>query len=233
MKVDSMCDKIVSLLKKRRKDYFFRTLSSSAAAASINVLFVVYNAVLGIFYMRIWNISICVYYIFLAVIRTIIVNFMRKSDINSPEQKKKRRKIFIKTHILLLIMNLSMAAPIYAMVTGNRAYGFGLIPAISTAAYTTYRAAAAFVNFKRSRNSDNILVKEIYVINLADAMMAVLILQDTLITVGSTKQKNDDMTVFSAVTSGVILGFILIISIYSFIKGIKKYKLLQNNNEPC
>lgn len=218
-----MRKKIVYLLQKWKNDYIFRIFFSCFGAAVINILFAAYNGVLGIFYLRIWNVSICVYYILLAVIRIIIVYSIRKFVFNgSRHETEYEKKIFKKTHILLLTMNLSMTVPIFVMVTGNRSYSLGLIPAIATAVYTTYRVATAFVHFKRSGSRGSVLMKEICVINLVDAMMAVLILQNTLIIVNNTEQEKD-MTLFSAATSGLILVFIFSVSVCSFIKGIKKY----------
>ena len=215
--------RIVYLFTKWKNDYVFKTFYSSFAAVLMNILFAVYNGVLGIVYLRIWNASICVYYTMLAVIRAIIVHTMRKSVFNDLRLEAEcEKKIFTKTHILLLTMNMFMTAPIFIMVTGNRAYNFGLVPAIATTAYTTYRVAAAIIKFKRSGRRGGILTGELCVINLVDAMMAVLILQNTLITVNSTKEE-EDMTFFSAVTSVLILGFIFAVSVCSFIKGIKKY----------
>jgi len=137
-------------------------------SALIGIGFTVFNAVLGIVYKSVWNGTISVYYVLLAVVRGIIVLTERKFDNDDYNGK---RRVYIITHIVMILMDLCLIAPIAFMVMGERTYGFGMIPAITMAAYVTYRITMGIIQFSVSKKQENILVKELKVINLQDGLV--------------------------------------------------------------
>lgn len=82
------------------------------------------------------------------------------------------------------------------------------------AAYTTYKVTMTSVNLKRKRLSSNCLIKLLRTINFIDALISVLILQSTLITVSAD---SSDETIFPMITltSGGIWLAIVFVSIYT------------------
>lgn len=207
-----MREHIKSFLKKWKTDYYFQTFSSSAVSMLISFVFTFYNGVLGIIYKSIWNGSICVYYLLLAGIRAVLVSSQRKKEKQSCEYQ---RKIYIATHIALILMNLSLIAPIALMVMGKRSYTLGLIPAIAMAAYTTYRITVSILHYRKSIKKEQILVSELRTINLIDSLVAVLTLQNTLIIANGGMSA--EMRTISACSSAGVLLLIIIISLRSFL----------------
>ena len=206
--------KIRNLIDLPKSDYQQWTMLSSGFSIATGVAFTVYNAVLGILYGTPWNLSIGIYYFLLTVIRSIIVLSQKNPAHRSLlEGSAYRNKICRFTHILLLFMNVAMIAPIAIMVKGGRSYTFGLIPAIATAAYTTYRITMSILNYKKTRKSANVLVAELRTINLVDSCIAVLSLQNTLIAATGSMA---DMISLTAWTSAGILLLIIIIILQSF-----------------
>ena len=61
--------------------------------------FTLFNGALGIVYSSVWNGSICVYYILLAIIRGIIVNSKKNGERKGSEEYQ-RRRIYVITHII-------------------------------------------------------------------------------------------------------------------------------------
>lgn len=165
--------KIAEMVNKYRNDYRFSTMLTSSISWCVNIAFSLFNGIFGLIQLSVWHLSVCVYYIFLLGIRGHILLSIRK--------RRDQRAVYIRTHIFLIFMNLSMIIPIAVMVVGERGYTYGLIPAITVAAYTTYRITMATIQLKKSRKSSWPLVKELRVINFVDALMAVITLQNTLI----------------------------------------------------
>ena len=120
------------------------------------------------------------------------------------------------TYLLLLVMDVSLIGPIYVMVSGERSYTYGLIPAIAMAAYTTYRITISIIHFRKSRKKDDSLLFELRMINMTDALVAVLSLQNALIIANGGM--NEGMRTLIAWTSGGIYLVIVLITIMSFIK---------------
>ena len=195
-----------------QSDYEFKTFVSSFFSAIINFLYMIYNGYLGVCHSSIWNGSICVYYIMLAAIRAFVVS----SRHLKPEDPG-IRNLYIFTHILMLMMNAALIVPVIVMIRGERSYGFGLIPAISLAAYTFYKIIMVLINYRRSRKEDNLMVGELYTIRLIDTMVSILTLQNTLIILNEGKIAGS-MKVLSIVSSICFLILISVITVLSFLK---------------
>lgn len=216
-------------MKKLIKDFFdvwntdfnFKTFTSSALSSLLGLAFTIYNCFLGIYYSSIWNGTICIYYVLLAVVRGIIVSSQRKTDARHDKSgTEHRRKIHFVTHIIIFIMNVSLIVPIATMINGDRTYDWGMIPAISIATYTTFRIVMAITHYSKSRKTDNILVKELRTVDFIDTLVAVLTLQNTMI-IASAGKIAGNMKILSIITSTAIWLFIVTLSIISFSFGTK------------
>ena len=173
---------IMGFIDMWKADYHFKTLATSTLSALVGLGFTVFNVVLGIIYKSVWNISISVYYVLLAIVRGIVVHSQRKVNVADNQKKQEQyKRIYFKTHILMIFMDMCLIAPITYMVIGERSYEYGLIPAIAMAAYTTYRITMGIINLGKSRKQENILIRELRTVNLQDSLVAVLTLQNALI----------------------------------------------------
>ena len=208
--------KTAEILKKYRGDYQLVTMITSGVSACINTAFSLFNGIFGLIHFSVWHISVCVYYAFLLGIRGHILFSIRK--------KREPRAVYIRTHIFLLLMNVSMIFPIALMVNGEREYTYGLIPAIAIAAYTTYRITMASIQLKRSRRIGSPLIRELRTINFVDALVAVITLQNTLIMANGGM--TGGMKTLCAWTNGGIYLLMLyaIVRSFSFVKKSAEYR---------
>ncbi len=208
------------LLDMWKDDYQFKTVIGSALSALIGFFFIIFNGVLGIVYHSIWHGSICVYYILLFVAKGSIVNLSgrqlllaKKTGEDIFDNPKIKTEYYL-THILLLLIDLALIFPIAYMVKGNRSYEFGMAPALVMALYTTYRIVMGIINLKRTKKVDNVFIKDLRIISLKDALVAVLTLQNALVIVsGETMDSQMNVT---AGTSAAIWLTMLALSIVSF-----------------
>ena len=97
-----------------------------------------------------------------------------------------------------------------------------LIPAISIAAYTTFKIVMASMNLRRMRKSPDSLIRILRTISFIDALVSILTLQNTLISVNST-EFDRSMFVLAAATSAVIFIAIMVISVISLRKSLLRY----------
>lgn len=199
-----------------KADYQFKTLATSTLSALVGLGFTVFNVVLGIVYKSVWNISISVYYVLLAIVRGIVVHSQRKVNVADNQKKQEQyKRIYFKTHILMIFMDMCLIAPIAYMVIGERSYEYGLIPAIAMAAYTTYRITMGIINLGKSRKQENILIRELRAVNLQDSLVAVLTLQNALIIANGSDMQS--MLALTAWTSAGIWLMIVIFTVKSFL----------------
>ncbi len=212
-----MLDQIRKYTSLRKQDDGFNALSSSAVSVLTGFVFAICNGVLGVPYRSLWHGSICVYYFLLAGIRAAIVLFLRDAAMRKGENHTElRRRLCIRTHFCLLLMNLSLIVPAAVMVHGGKSYSHGLIPAIGMAAYTTYRVTMGILHWHRSRKTRDSLVSELRTINMIDALVSVLSLQNALILTNSGLTPG--MQTLSAWSSGGILLLCFLLTILSLVK---------------
>ena len=84
------------------------------------------------------------------------------------------------------------------------------------AAYTTYRITVSIIHYRKSRHNANIYVAELRAINMIDALVAVLTLQNALIVTNGGM--TDEMQTLSAWTSAGILVIIAVITVQSLLR---------------
>lgn len=218
-----MNDSFKHYAERWKKDYNFKTLINAAGSFFITAAFALYNGFLGIRYQSVWNGCICVYYLLLAIVRGLIPITEKKNLRRAEKAAIYRKRAFWFTSIVILMMNLALVVPISLMVLDSRPVNMGLIPAIAMATYTTYKVTIASVNIKRMKRSSNILVRELRTINFIDALVSVLTLQNTLITVNKTEGSGDMLTL-TAVSSAAIYLVVLTLSVWRIFKEIKSSK---------
>lgn len=212
-------------LKKR--DYALQTVISAGFSMMLTALFALYNGYLGLSLSSVWHGSISVFYLILVAIRGTILLTERKNRRRSePRRSFYRRRAYLGSCVLLLILDLALIAPISMMVVMQKPVDLGLIPAITMAAYTTYKVTMASVHLRRqtSRSGGNVLISELRAINFIDALVSVLTLQNTLIMVNQTPSDTKSMLLLTAISSAVIYAAIVLLSVALLIQGLRKNK---------
>lgn len=209
-----MNKKIESAVNRWKNEYEFKTVINSSLSFFITFIFALYNGFLGIRYKIIWNLSISVYYIFLVIMRGIII---KQEYLFLTQGADNRQKIHTIVSIILIIMNSALIMPITLMVIDKKNVSISMIPAISIATYTTFKTTMASINLKKSKKSDDLLIKDLQNINFIDALISVLTLQNTLISVKGENNR-PEMFRLSAVSSGVGLAVIITLTIINLVQ---------------
>lgn len=215
-----------NFIARIKTDYIFRAFIFSALSFFVTVVFTAYNAFLGIVYKSVWNIGIFVYYALLLCIRAYVIFSERKfykNGLTGGRLEEKRSKILLVQSVLLVVTDLALIAPVTFMVLQKKAVNYSAIPAITTAAYTTYKIILSVRNVVKARKERHLSLKILRTINFVDALVSVLTLQYTLImTFGGGEDRN--MFVLCAVTSFIVWAVILFISLFSLTQAVKLRK---------
>ncbi len=205
-----------------QSDYDLKTLTASSGSLVMTVVFALYNAFLGAYHSSLWYGTVSAYYLIMSVLRGYIV-LSDKRIARRGRGEQARKKAYLISSVLLLILNVSMAVPVSLLVMRQKPVNMTLIPAIAMAAYTTYKIVMASDNLKRLKRSDNSLVRLLRTIGFADALMSILTLQNTLIMV-NMKEESTEMLTLSAITSAAIMLTVLALSVAALRKGIVSLK---------
>lgn len=191
--------------------------AGTAGGFATTVLFALYNGALGVLHSSLWHGSICAYYILLSALRGSLLAAGRRAKKKAPEEAAQyRRRVFLRTSGVMLVMNLALTVPAALMALDRRPVRMGLIPAIASAAYTTCKISSASVRFQKTGN--DLLRRELSVIRLIDALVSVLVLQNTLI-VAVDGGISPRMFPLAAISSAAIFLFILLLSLVWMARG--------------
>ena len=216
-------------LGRWKAEYVFKTYMSAACSLAATLFFAFYNGYLGIHHASLWYGTICIYYIMLTLLRGSIIASARMID-RSKAQEIARNKAFLAISFLLLILNISLIVPISIMVRQQKPVSMTLVPAITMAAYTTYKVSMASINFGKRKASQDVLVRLLRTISFIDALVSILTLQNTLIMVCSNGA-DQEMLLLTAVTSALVWASVLFMSLSVIIKGIGRIKANKDPND--
>lgn len=205
-----------------KTDYDFKTVTAALGSLAVTALFALYNGFLGVSHASLWHGSICVYYLMLVILRTTVIAAGKKAG-RKAEPNRSLAKVYIASAALLLFLNVCLIVPVSLMVVRQKPVDMTLIPAITMAAYTTYKVVMASVNLKRRKRSSDRLVRLLRTINFIDALVSVLSLQNTLIMV-NMKGDGSEMLTLSAITSAAIMLTVLALSVAAMIRGVVSLK---------
>ena len=205
-----------------KTDYDFKTVTAAIGSLFVTAIFALYNGFLGVYHASLWHGSICVYYLVLVGLRTMIIAARKNAD-RRTEPERAQTKVYVASAALLLFLNLCLVVPVSLMVVRQKPVDMTLIHAITMAAYTTYKVVMASVNLKRRKRSSDRLVRLLRTISFIDALVSVLTLQNTLIMV-NMKGDGSEMLTLSAITSAAIMLTVLMLSVAAMINGIALIK---------
>ena len=197
----------------------------------MTLAFAIYNRVIGAVNKSIWHESIGLYYLLLLIIKVIIVLTQKDAKKRTFERKEKINKIvFYITGVILFLVNIALTVPIILMIKNQRTVIFGLIESIAIAAFTTFKVYMAIRNYIKNRKATDIIVKEIKTISLIEAIVSILTLQNTLITVNGSVEEDEGLTTLTIVSSIAGLLIILYFIVIMFINYINRNKIKEINN---
>lgn len=209
----------VNTLRARwRESAALRAKAGTLGGFAATVAFALYNGVLGVSRSSVWHGSICVYYLLLSALRGGLLAAKRRSGgLTGGDAARQRRRVFWTASAVMLVMNAALAVPAALMVLDRRPTQMGMIPAIASAAYTTYKISAAAVKLRR-REGD-LFARELRVLRFVDAMVSILVLQNTLIRAvdGSVSQEMFYLTAISS--AGLLLAIFAALLVWTVGEG--------------
>ena len=203
------------------RNFGFRTLVVAVGSLIMSILFGAFNGVLGILEKSIWYGALAAYYIILALLRGGVL-LARRSKNDSPF---KRVKTYRNCGILLLIINLALSSAIAQMIFDNQSFRYEGLMIFATAAYAFYKITMSIINIFRANKQDDLTVRAIRTVNLADAAVSILALQTALLATFSSAEVN--ISLFNTLTGCVVSFGTIALGIYMVRNGNKQMKALQ------
>ena len=152
-----------------------------------------------------------IYYLLLAGIRGYLLASKRKlMSLPRSDARRLGQRACANAAGALLILNLALVAPIALMARMERPVNMGLIPAIATATYATWKITLALIRYCRRSRGGNGFMAQLRTVGLVDALVSVLTLQNTLIMVKNSGDGRSMLTLAALSSAAIFIGIVAI-----------------------
>ena len=218
-----MKENTIKQLKKHKftnsmlESYGYRTITFGIFSFTVNISFAIFQGVFAIMTGSIWYITITCYYLVLALIKGLVLYSKWKNKDNI----QKQAKTYMWCGIAFLILTFAFSGMILLIYKSNMYFEYAGLMIYVVAVYTFYKLTLAIVNIFKAKKQDDFYVKSIRNINLASALVSVVVLQVALF---QSFSPASNLGVANALTGG---GVSLVILAYAIIMITKANKILK------
>ncbi len=210
-------------MKRWRGDVHLRVNVSLYGSLLWNVAYSIFQLCLGWYHASFWYYSLAAYYIFLAVMRFLLVGYTKKYK--PGENMYQELKTYRNCGMVFLILNLALTLMIFFMIYWNRTFHHHEITTIAMAAYTFTTFTTAIVNLVKYRKYQSPVLSASKAITFAAACVSMITLTATMLTTFG-----DDMSdlffrrlMLSLLGSAVSI-VIIIMAIYMIVRANRELK---------
>lgn len=168
----------IPLVGRYFRDGLFRAEAALYQGFLINFLYAGIKLFSGILYRSVWFVTLAVYYILLAVMRSALLHYVRKAGKNKVSEWKRYRLC----GIILLFMNIALAGIVILVVYQNSGFEYPGVLIYIMAMYAFYATIMAVRNVMKFRRYGNPVLSAAKVINLTAALVSMLSLETAMLT---------------------------------------------------
>ncbi len=213
-------------ISRWQSDERFRINVSLFSTFALNIIFAVFQLVLGIDHGSFWYYSLAAYYACLACLRISLFKYTGKRLAGED-----MRTELIKYRIcgwVFLFMNLAITLIIFFMIYFGRTFNHHEITTIAIAAYTFTALTLAIINAIRYKKYNSPVYSAARAISLAAAAVSILTLESTMLTTfGGEDLTAKSRRLMLALTGAAVSAFIIGMAIYIIYTSTKKSENLR------
>lgn len=219
----------ITALKKHKftnsllENYGYRTVVFSVISFIINIAYVVFLGVLAFLTKSAWYISITAYYLILSLMKGNVFYSKQKST----SSDIKHIKTYRFSGIMFILLMIAFSGIIVLIYKSNMYFEYAGLMIYAVAAYTFYKLGFAIYNIFKAKRQDDWYVQNIRNINLASALISLIVLQVAMFQAFSPE---NNTSVANGLTGGAVALIIMALGIYMIYKANKTLKQKENKN---
>lgn len=203
-------------------DRAFRTRISLYLSLGISLLYVGINLWSWHFSASWWFVVLAVYYSILAVMRFLLVRYVRKNKIGSSILGEwKRSRICA---CILLLINLSLSGAVLMILYGNRGYDYPGVLIYVMAAYTFYSTIHAIVDTIKYRALGSPVMSTAKIVSLSAALVSMLNLETAMFAQFGGEMALEDRRIFIILTGAGVSITVITLSVILIVKATKEIR---------
>ena len=203
-------------------DRVFRTNISLSISFVISMLYVSINLWSWHMLKSYWFMVLAVYYVIMAVMRYLLVRYVRIQKIGTDilgEWKRSR----ICAYILLLI-NLSLSGAVLMILYQRRGYEYPGILIYIMALYTFYSTTHAIVDIVKYRKLGSPVMSTAKIVSLSAALVSMLNLETAMFAQFGGEMSLEDQHIFIILTGAGVSATVVILSVLLIVRATKEIR---------
>ena len=216
--------------RKIVEHYGFRTVVFAVVSLVISLANAAINLTLGIVWVSVWYIALGVYYLFLSTMRGGVLIYHRRKNnyLTDYEEKSKSCITYMVCGVWLILLPVALSIVIMEIVGSGMAFVHAGLLIYVAAAYTFYKIITSVYNFVKAHKGDEMSIRAIRNVNLADALVSVFALQTAMF---HEFAGGANPGYANAIFGAILCAATAAIGIFMIVNGKKKLKLLKTHNE--
>ena len=207
-------------------DRAFRTELSLHLSLGINLLYVGINLWSWHWNRSWWFVVLAVYYVIMAVMRFLLVRYVRRNEIGSSvfgEWKRSRVCAYI-----LLLVNLSLSGAVLMILYQNRGYDYSGIMIYVMAMYTFYSVIHAIVDIVKYRALGSPIMSTAKIVSLSAALVSMLNLETAMFAQFGGEMRLEDQRIFIILTGAGVSVTVVMLSVMLIVRATKEIRRISH-----
>lgn len=203
-------------------DRAFRTRISLHMSLGISLLYVGINLWSWHFSRSWWFVVLAVYYVIMAVMRFLLVRYVRANEIGTSilgEWKRSRTCAFI-----LLLVNLSLRGAVLMILFRNKGYDYPGIMIYVMALYTFYSTIHAIVDIVKYRKLGSPVMSTAKIVSLSAALVSMLNLETAMFAQFGAGMSAQSQRIFIILTGAGVSITMVTLSVLLIVKATKEIR---------
>ena len=207
-------------------DRVFRTRISLHFSLLVNLFYVAVNAILWHTLQSWWFMVLAVYYMILAVMRYLLVGYVRIQKIGtSISGEWKRSRICA---CILLLINLSLSGAVLMILYQQKGYDYPGIMIYVMALYTFYSLIRALVDIIKYRKLGSPVMTTAKIVSLSSALVSMLNLETAMFAQFGGEMSVAEQHLFIILTGAGVSITVVTLSVILIVKATKEIRRQKN-----
>ena len=203
-------------------DVAFRTHISLYASLGISLLYAGVNVVSYVLYRSMWFVILAGYYIILAVMRFLLVRYVRKEGIG--KNRLGELKSAILCSYILLLVNFVLSGAVLMILYQNKGYEYHGVLIYVMAAYTFYMTTHVIIDLIKYRKYRSPVMTTTKVIALSAALVSMLALETAMFSQFGQDMAPENKWLMIALTGAGVSITVVTMSVYMIVMANKERK---------
>ena len=208
-------------------DPAFKTHVKLHTSLAINLLYVGVNVLSYFLYRSLWFVVLAVYYVILAVMRFLLLRYVRGNAIGKNYLGELRRAR--SCSCILLLLNFVLTGAVMMILYQNKGFAYHGTLIYVMAAYTFYITTRAIVDLVKYRKYRSPVMTVSKVIALSAALVSMLALETAMLSRFGADMAAENKRLMIVLTGAGVSVVVIVLAVYMIVRTAQEIKEIEEN----